>query len=389
MTALYIRLSKEDAAAGESGSVKNQRSILRSYAQSKGITDTFEYIDDGFSGTSTERPAFLRLKKDIESGVVDTVIVKDLSRLARNSNDANTLIDEYFPLHNVRFISVGESIDTENPASSVMLAPLANMMHEFYSRDISAKIRSALYSKMDNGQFVGARPPLGYTPVDGILTPDENANTVRWIFSLAARGEPPSQISEKTGITAPRIRRIIRNEVYVGTLRQGKTKKLSFKSKTTVRVRPDLCHTVIGAHAPLVSSRLFSAANRQLDRRTGEKRGFENVFSGIAYCADCGARMSTVGTRRADSPCALACGRYKQKGSTACTNHHIDYLTLYNTVLGELNGHLKQFSDIFPLEELTPRLLFSLVSKIEIFQGEATHEGREQKIKIVYRFAAC
>lgn len=389
MTALYIRLSKEDAASVESGSVKNQRSILRSYAMSKGITDAVEYIDDGFSGTSTERPAFLKLKRDIESGIVDTVIVKDLSRLARNSNDANTLIDEYFPLHNIRFISVGESIDTDNPASSVMLAPLANMMHEFYSRDISAKIRSALYSKMDNGLFVGARPPLGYTPVNGTLMPDENADTVRKIFSLAARGEPPARISEETGITPPRIRRIIRNEVYLGTLCQGKTKKLSFKSKTTVKVRRDLYHTVNGAHPPLVSGRLFSAANRQLNKRTGRKSGFENIFSGIAYCADCGARMSTVGTRRADSPCALACGRYKQKGSAVCTNHHIDYLTLYNTVLDELNRELKCYTDIFPVTELTPRLLFSLVLRIEVFQGKATHNGREQKIKIVYRFAAC
>lgn len=386
MTALYIRLSKEDAQSAESASVKNQRAILRERAGALGLTELCEYVDDGFSGTNTDRPGFCALMRDIECGVIDTVIVKDLSRLARNSNDANELIDEYFPLHNVRFISVGESIDTSNSASSVILAPLANMMHEFYSRDISSKIRAALYNKMDNGIFVGARAPFGYSVRSGRLIPDENADTVRAVFSLAAEGVRPGGISERLGISPERIRAMIRNDVYTGVLRQGKTKKLSFKSKKSVKVPYDLRHVALNAHEAIIDKKLFDTANRYLDKRTGEKSGFCNIFSGVAYCADCGARMTTVGTRRKGSPCALACARYKQRGRAGCTNHHIDYKTLYDTVRSELERELAGY---YSVTELDAKILFALISRIEIYQGRATHQGREQKIHIVYKFAAC
>lgn len=401
LTALYIRLSREDGSGRESNSVATQRAILTSYARRAGICEYREYVDDGYTGTTTARPALCRLLADIAAGQVDTVMVKDLSRLARNSADSNALLDEFFPLHGVRFISVGEGIDTACEGAGTAFAPLANMMHEFYSRDISGKIRAALYAKMDEGRFVGARAPMGYTARDGVLYPDERAATVRKVFALAAAGGSCAEISRTVGITPERVRAVIKDPVYLGRLEQGKTRKLSFKSRISVSVPPQGRHVTENAHQPLVSRALFDAANKALAKRSRVGSGFENIFSGLAYCADCGSRMSTVGTRRAGSPCALACGGYKRGGASACTNHHIDYLTLCDAVRGALRSAVPTAEELCgrtgaPLEAcrelagfntLDSSLLFALIERIEVYQG-TRGKNREQQVRIHFRFSA-
>ena len=401
MTALYIRLSKEDGAGRESNSVATQRSILRTYARSADLRDLREYVDDGYSGTDTHRPAFQRMQRDIEEGLVNTVMVKDLSRLARNSGVANALMDEYFPLHRVRLISVSEGIDTAKDSASVFV-PLANMMHEFYSRDISGKIRASLYAKMDEGRFVGARAPFGYRAVDGKLSPSADADSVRRIFNLAAVGYTPAEIGDMLSLEPRRVRRIIADPVYLGLLEQGKTRKLSFKSSISVTVPRSERHRVLHTHGPLVTEEVFSAANRMLAKRSKERSSFENIFSGIAYCADCGSRMSTVGTRRKGSPCALACSRYKRMGAAACTNHHIDYLTLCDGVsealrrsmpgAEEVCAHLgvdvDTAQELISFNELGREVLFLFVERIDVYQGTAG-KNREQLICVRFHFSTC
>lgn len=401
LTGLYIRLSREDGAGRESNSVATQRSILTSFALRAGIYDFREYVDDGYTGTTTARPALSRLLSDITAGVVDTVMVKDLSRLARNSADSNALLDEFFPLHGVRFISVGEGIDTASSGAGSAFAPLANMMHEFYSRDISGKIRAALYAKMDEGRFVGARAPIGYTARNGVLCPNERAGAVKKVFALAAAGNSCADISRMTGITPERVRAVIKDPVYLGRLEQGKTRKLSFKSRISVNIPPEGRHITENAHQPLVSRGLFDAANKALAKRSRPGGGFENIFSGLAYCADCGSRMSTVGTRRAGSPCALACGAYKRGGTAACTNHHIDYLTLCGAVREALRSAaptpeelsrrtgapIEDCRELVSFDTLSSALLFALIERIEIGQG-TRGKSREQQVKIHFRFTA-
>ncbi len=402
MTALYIRLSREDGSGRESNSVATQRAILHSYANGAGLNDLGEYIDDGYSGTDTNRPAFIAMRRDIENGLIDTVMVKDLSRLARNSGVANTLIDEYFPLYKVRFISVSEGIDTAKDGVGSVFAPLANMMHEFYSRDISSKIRSALYARMDEGRFVGARAPFGYYVRDGKLYPDVHADTVKKVFILASRNHSVSEISRLSDLSAKRIRHMISDPVYLGLLEQGKTRKLSFKSKISVSVPPTERHRVLHTHRPLVTEELFRAANRMLEKRSRPRSAFENIFSGITYCADCGSRMSTVGTRRKGSPCALACSRYKRYGANACTNHHIDYLTLCDGVLKALRNSMPTADDvmarlclsaekareILSFDTLSADILHLFIDRIEILQG-TPGKKRNQRIVIRFRFSTC
>lgn len=402
MTALYIRLSREDGMGRESNSVVTQRTILCSFAKGAGLTDLREYVDDGYSGTDTHRPAFLSMQADIEKGMVDTVIVKDLSRLARNSGVSNALIDEYFPLHKVRFISVSEGIDTAKDGMGAVFAPLANMMHEFYSRDISGKIRASLYAKMDEGRFVGSRAPLGYYVRDGKLYPDDDADTVRRIFALTALGYSACELSDMLSLSAKKVRRVVRDPVYLGLLEQGKTRKLSFKSRISVTVPKDERHRVLRTHKPLVTEELFRSANRMLEKRSRPRSSFENIFSGIAYCADCGSRMSTVGTRRKGSPCALACSRYKRFGADACTNHHIDYLTLCKsvvdairenipdaeTVSSELGISVEKAEELLAFDSIDADILYLFVERIEIRQG-TSGKNRRQSIFVRFRFSSC
>ncbi|MBQ3403987.1 MAG: recombinase family protein [Oscillospiraceae bacterium] len=160
---LYLRLSKDDEGSGESSSITTQRSILTGYAESRGLDIIDEYADEGYSGTTYERPGFKRMLSDIERGRINCVLTKDLSRLGRNSARTGDLLDEYFPGRGVRYISVNDGYDSNCLTGGAAIAvPFLAVMHEMYARDISAKIRSSFKSKMEKGQFIGSFSPYGY-----------------------------------------------------------------------------------------------------------------------------------------------------------------------------------------------------------------------------------
>lgn len=364
--ALYMRLSVEDGDGGESTSVATQRKILHAYAQAHGFAVFDEYVDDGYSGTNFERPAFQRMLYDIARGHVNLVMTKDLSRLGRNSARTADLIDEYFPAHKVRYISVVDGYDSEHlTGSAALAAPLVLAMHEMYARDASHKIRSALAAKMQNGEFIGSFAPFGYekdAENHNHLIPDPIASRiVQRIFQLACQGERPAQIartlndeavpppllyrhSKFTHITAngrapgeawspSGVRKLLKNQTYLGHTLQGKYTKPSFKSKTSIVNPQETWILTQNTHTPLVDIHTWESVQRHLQSRTQvRKQEFTNIFSGLARCANCGRGMSTVGTRRKDSAATLACGAYKLYGTQACTNHHISYESLYEAV---------------------------------------------------------
>ena len=362
--ALYIRLSVEDGDGAESASVTNQRALLRAYAKDKGYSVFSEYIDDGYSGTNFHRPAFQRLCQDIEHGNVNLVLVKDLSRLGRNSARTSDLLDEYFPAHHVRFISITDGYDSACPTSAMALAtPLMTAVHEMYARDISNKIRSSFHTKIRNGEFIGSFAPFGYRKDPSNhnrLIPDpQSAAVVRLLFSYACQGDSPFQIAQKlnekhllpplayrmeqTSLastsehfcwSASSVRKILKNPVYCGHMLQGKSHKLSFKNSQIIPCPRSEWVLVLNTHPPLIDSVTWECAQQNLShRKPTSSAKFQNIFSGIAKCADCGRNMSTVGTRRKGSVASLACGGYKQHGKTCCTNHHIAYEDLYAAVL--------------------------------------------------------
>lgn len=361
---LYLRLSRDDDNRGESESIQNQRALLREYAARQGFSVMDEYVDDGWSGTSFDRPRFQDMLRDMERRRFDIVLVKDLSRLGRDYIQTGRYLELVFPEHGVRLIAVNDGIDTARADTD--LAPLRNVVNEMYARDTSRKIRSALHAKMQAGRFIGNFAPYGYQkdPKDkNHLIPDERAAAVvRRIFTWAAagrrpaeivrtlneRGEPPPAVyrcqthpgldpddySRYREWTSAGVSRILQDVVYLGHIAQGKTDKISFKSRKTREKRPDTWIVVPDQHEPLVSQQTFDAVQRQRAARRCDRKGaFENLFSGLAFCADCGKAMSTVGTRKKGSVANLACGAYKLRGSSACTNHFISYEALYNCVL--------------------------------------------------------
>ena len=374
--ALYMRLSKDDEGTGESSSITNQRNMLTAYAKEHGFLIASEYVDDGYSGTSFDRPAFRRLIEDIEAKKINLVLTKDLSRLGRDYIQTGQYTEVYFPSKKVRYIAVNDGFDSESPYTDI--APFKNVVNEMYARDTSKKIRSAFAVKIRNGNYIGNFAPYGYRkdPNDkNHLLPDENsAAVVREIFRMAADGENPAAIaaelngrgvlspalyrcakhpnldedaySKRKEWTAATVAKFLRSKTYLGHMVQGKTTKISFKSKMTLR-NPKCDWVVVEhTHQPLVEEEQFELVQKRLQSRTRTAKGqFSNLFSGLAKCADCGRNMSTVGTRKKGSPANLACGGYKLYGGQECSNHFIDYNVLYHIVLDAMREQLRLTED--------------------------------------------
>lgn len=403
--ALYLRLSKDDDDAKfESASIQAQRKMLTSYADNHGFSIHDYYVDDGYSGTNFDRPDFKRMLSDIETGIVNLVIVKDLSRLGRDYITTGQYTEIIFPAKGVRCIAVNDGYDSINPNNDIV--PFKNVLNEMYARDISMKIRSAFTVRMNDGAFIGNFAPYGYMKEQDNkhhLVPDPNtAPIVQHIFSMAAQGIKYSEIARylnEQGIIPPilyrctnnnipidrynakrlewtsgSIGKLCKNTVYLGHTSQGKTSKVSFKSKTSIAREKNDWIVVRNTHQPIIDQETFSIAQRISKSRTCQKNknGFSNVFSGLAVCADCGCCMSTVGSRKKNSPYSLACGKYKLYSSSACTNHFIDYNTLYNLVLNAINEKIA-------MTQSERNALFAELQKADSIDSEKAIAKRELK----------
>lgn len=381
--ALYMRLSREDGRDGESLSIDTQRKILREYAREHGFSVLEEYVDDGYSGTSLDRPAFNRMLRDIERGRIGTVVTKDVSRLGRNSGRVSLLLDEYFPQYRVRYISVGEQHDSarQTAADSVVM-PMHNMINELYARDISVKIRAALDVKRRQGEYIGAFAPFGYRKDpenrNRLLVDEPAAEVVRRIFRLAKEGNSAAEIAKRLngeaipaplryrrggsagevsgGWTGAGVSRLLRNETYLGHTVQGKSRRLSFKRKQSLSLPREEWAVVYHTHPPLVDGETWDVVRKRVGSRVPKReKGFVNLFSGLVRCADCGKCMSTTSTRRVGAQADLICGGYKLNGTSVCTGHRIAYDALYGAVLAFLRGQLRFVPE--EKEQLLNRLL--------------------------------
>lgn len=369
--ALYMRLSRDDDGATESASISTQRKMLRSYAAEHGFVVYEEYVDDGWSGTNFDRPGFQRMIADIEAQKVNLVLTKDLSRLGRDYITAGQYTEIYFPSKGVRYIAINDGYDSDGAYADIV--PFKNILNEMYARDTSRKIRSALETKMREGAYIAAFAPYGYQkdPLDKnhLVVDAVSGGVVREIFSMAANGALPVEIartlnaravpppavyrcmthdgldvnrySRRKEWTSTAVSKMLRNPVYLGHMAQGKTTKVSFKSRMMVNNPRDEWFVVQHTHEALVDEETFDLVRRRTAARTYSKNGtFYNMFSGIAKCADCGRNMSATGTRKKGSPANLTCGGYKLYGSGECSNHFIDYNVLYEIVQKSLEEQL-------------------------------------------------
>lgn len=371
IAALYLRLSVKEDGEEESSSIQTQRLMLRQYAKEHGIVVYDEYVDDGYSGTSFDRPDFKRMIRDVESGKINAVITKDLSRLGRDYILAGQYVENYFPEHGIRYIAINDGVDTLSEYNDI--APFKNILNEMYAKDTSRKIRSAFHTKMKNGDYISSFEIYGYSKdpanKNHLVIDPVSASVVREIFQMAYNGVRPGEIasrlnernvptpaqyrcikhpgldvnrySKRQEWTSSGICKILRSEVYLGNLLQGKTKKLSFKSNVVkMQPRDEWCIT-LQTHEPIISQEVFDVVQkRRVSRRQPPTKGFKNIFSGVAFCADCGTGMSSVGTRKKGEICNLECGRYKLYGTSDCSNHFIGYTELYNIVLSDIQSFL-------------------------------------------------
>lgn len=324
---LYVRLSVEDNGS-RGDSLETQQQIMEAHlALCPDIEIVEVYIDNGISGRTFERPAFQMMLADVETGKIDCVVVKDLSRLGRNAIDSGYYLEKYFPLHHVRFISVNDQYDSEcadNSGSQIAL-PLKNLMNEAYAADISRKVRTQQNQAMRAGEFVGSRPPYGYRKdpdnCHRLLVNEDTAPVVRQIFQWAADGTALNAIVKRlneTGVPTPShylasiglishekligsgkwqsrtVGKILADQVYTGDMVQGKTRSVRRKQSPTPQ---EDWIVVQDTHEPLISRELFEQAQAARSKTAAkyvqnEKASFTpNIFRGRIFCGHCGKAL--------------------------------------------------------------------------------------------------
>ena len=325
---LYIRLSKEDESEGPSQSVQNQEALLREFVRRQGWTVQQVYVDDGWSGTNFERPAFRQMLADIEAGRIDLVLTKDLSRLGRDYILTGHYLERYFPEHRVRYISLLDGIDTGVECAANEITPFRALLNDLYAKDISKKIKSVKRDKQRRGQFIGGKPVYGYKmhPTEkNRIVPDEGAApTVRRIFGLALAGQSCRQIAQllnREGVPSPavyaslpaarsgrcacrwsgeRISEMLRNETYLGRMVQGRSVKVSYKSKKCLRQPPERWVVVPGTHPPLIDEESFVRVGQLLaSRRHTRSRAHDFLLKGLIFCRRCGRPLGVLCRRNA------------------------------------------------------------------------------------------
>ena len=326
--AAYLRLSSDDGDKAESNSIGNQRSIINQYIkQNKEFKNVEYYIDDGYSGTSFDRPDFKRMLSDIENKKIDCIIVKDLSRLGRNYIEVGNYIEQIFPNYGIRFIAINDNVDSYKDPKSVnnVIVPFKNLMNDEYARDISNKVRSVLDNKKAKGQFIGSFAPYGYVRDSKnkykFVVDKEAAKVVKKIFNMALNGKSKKDIAielNSLGISTPRVHKfesgtikkceikestkrwdskkideILKNRTYTGDLVQGVRKKVSHKIHKNRRVDNDEWMIVPNHHKEIISIEEFNKVQELLYSRNirVNKKNTYDIFSGHLRCNECGNSM--------------------------------------------------------------------------------------------------
>ena len=366
--ALYIRLSKEDESEGPSQSVQNQESLLREFVQQHRLSVYDTYIDDGWSGTSFDRPAFQRMIADIEAKKVNMVITKDLSRLGRDYIMTGHYMERYFPEHRVRYISLLDGIDTGVDSTANDITPFRAIMNDMYAKDISKKIKSVKRDKQRKGQFIGGKPMYGYkmhpTEKNKIVIDEEVAPIVRRIFALALSGMSCRNIAtllNQEGVPTPatyanlpvarpgpytglwsseRISDMLQNETYLGNMVQGRSVKISYKSKKCLKQDPANWVVVEGTHEPLVDAETFRKVRMLVNsRKHTRSRTYDFLLKGLIFCHECGYPLAVLNRKNARGEDVLyfVCRTYQRfTKAGVCTCHSIKEKTVTDAVVAKV-----------------------------------------------------
>lgn len=370
----YYRLSQEEANEGQSSSILNQEKIVRDYCARNGIALLDSFVDDGWSGGNFERPGFQAMMRALEFGKANMVITKDLSRLGRDMRESSYYAEQFFPEHQIHYIAIADNFDSE--LENVM-APFQFAMNEVYLRDSSRKVRDVFKMKRSKGEYC-ACAPFGYKkdPKDkNHLIPDEEtAPIVTSIFQRSAAGKSCITIAQELsneGVITPlkyralyrdnftdagaaratdywnytTVKRIIKNEVYLGKTVLGKTRKVSLKSKKKISVPKEDWVVTEGTHIPLVDQMTFDKAQFNLGKGSRDYRQYDHVrksiFGGIAICSLCGYSLCSSGTvykGEREKYWFLSCNHKSKRFENPCQGVNIKYSDLLELVRQDLNS---------------------------------------------------
>ena len=363
--ALYIRLSKEDESEGPSQSVQNQESLLREFVQQHRLSVYDTYVDDGWSGTNFDRPSFQRMIADIEAKKVNMVITKDLSRLGRDYIMTGHYMERYFPEHRVRYISLLDGIDTGVDSTANDITPFRAIMNDMYAKDISKKIKSVKRDKQRKGLFIGGKPVYGYkmhpTEKNKIVVDEKVAPIVQRVFAMALSGMSCRNIAvilNQEGIPTPstyahlpvakpgpytglwsseRVSDMLQNETYIGNMVQGRSVKISYKSKKCMKQDPANWVIVEGTHEPLVDAETFHKVRMLLNsRKHTRSRTYDFLLKGLIFCHECGYPLAVINRKntRGENVLYFVCRTYQRfTKAGVCTCHSIKERTVTEAVI--------------------------------------------------------
>ena len=380
ITALYCRLSKDDGTNNESMSISTQKTMLKDYAKRNGFLNCQFYVDDGYSGTNYDRPAFRQLIEDIQDGEVSTLITKDLSRLGRNYLETGTYIEVFFPNHNVRYIAINDGVDSIDNAQ-MDITPFRNIINEMYAKDTSRKIKSALHARRMQGKYMATTAPFGYQKDEKdhnhLVIDEVTAPVVELIFSIAEEGVGLHTICNrlrKAKVMKPSfykkelferfmdeekmydwdtayVSQILHNPVYAGNLTVADKPTKTMRSKKRQYIPFAEREIIYGTHEPIIEQNRWNNVQKILQSRPpviGESSsGYDNIFRGIIKCADCGSAMLAKVEQKRKRNNVLdktfyCCTKYRKFGKDGCSSHNIEARTVHEVVLADIQKHAGQ-----------------------------------------------
>ena len=384
VTAIYLRLSKEDEIKGESNSIANQRKICLDYAQQNSMDNVVEFIDDGYSGSVFDRPQIIELKQQVEMGLVHTVIVKDLSRLGRNYIESGHLRTSFFPNHFVTFISVVDGYDSrvKPTGSDDMQTIIREIFNDFYSSDTSAKVRAVKMKQAEKGERVTGKTPHGYRyciEQKRLIIDKKSSEIVKRIYDMCLAGHStayiasylsnekiltPSEyyknVNKNKLWTHTSVTNILKRKEYAGHLVTRQSYILSHKNKKVISLNEEEQIVHYNHHEPIISQEQWDMVQTLLlqKKRTVTRMGEQPIYSGHLFCATCGNVLNLSRSNNMEKArWSYVCGRSRKK---QCTPHSV----LVNFIETEAE---RQVLDIIHLVNRNEVLLYDtlLSNKLE------------------------
>lgn len=373
--ALYIRLSREDGDNMESESIKNQRELLQMFLKNteEKLTYIDEYVDDGISGSTFDRPSWKKLIRDIESGKINTIITKDLSRMGRDYISMGEYIERIFPESGIRYIAINDDIDTLHETPGLEFLQFKLMFNDYYLKDTSKKIRKIIKSKKEKGQYLGWKAIYGYkkdlNDKHKIIVDEKIRPIIERMFNLALNGKSPRQIANifsdeyiptpsvyanlNRGIKStayelwcPRtIEEMLTNQTYIGNLTQGRRKKLNYKSKKEIRTPKEEWIIVENTHEAIIDKKVFNTVQDLLKKNKNKTNNNIQLLSGFMICKECGHSIGI--NKSSDGKRKYCCCTYYTSHSKygLCTPHTCNYDKLEHAILEEIRNMCKKYVD--------------------------------------------